>query len=161
MKQYRRLLYIALFVFSLWATACSRRLNMSTEKVVYKDRMVERIRDTTIYVEIEKTINTSVSLMVDTSILENSFSKSSAWVSDNLLYHNLEQKEQRLPTTIRWLDKYHFITKDSLVRETTIVEVNKLTKVQNFKIMLGNVFGGILLLVLVYFLFRGYKILHS
>lgn len=151
---------ICFVLCSILIVACARRLNFATEKIIYKDVVIEQMRDTIIYVEIEKVVNSSISLMVDTSILENKFATSSAWVTDNLLYHNLEQKEQQLPTRIRWLDRYHYVTRDSLIKEIETVEVNKLTKIQEFKIRLGNIFGGIVLILLAYVVFHGYKMLN-
>lgn len=120
------------------------------EKIVIKDSIIEKLRDTTIYIEIEKIINSNVTLTTDTSRLENKFSKSTAYVVNNLLYHNLEQKSANIPFKIEYVDRHHYSVRDSIINKTQIVEVNKLTTWQKVRLTLGNILLLLLGITLIF-----------
>lgn len=49
---------------------------------------------------------------------------------------------------LKMKDRYHFSRQENIKIEKEIVEVNKLTKLQSFWIVLGRIFGFIMLLIL-------------
>lgn len=137
-------------------TSCCRKItnNTTTEKIIIKDSIVERLRDTTIYIEVEKIVNNNIVQNSDTSVLNNKFSESTAYYHNGFLHHKLEQKAQKLPIEIKYVDRYHTIVNDSIIYKTNTIEVNKLTKWQNFRLVLGNIFGIALILLVGFVAFR-------
>ena len=127
-------------------------------RVIYRDSTREILRDTTIYVPIEKIVNNNVLPNTDTSTLENKFAISKAFVAAGLLHHSLEQKEGELPFNIKYIDRVKWLRYDSLIYLTKVEYLPlELTKRQAAEIYLGRIFFVILLIC---FAFGGYKLIR-
>lgn len=74
----------------------------------------EELRDSIVYVYVEKERERNTTRDT-TSMLETRYARSEASVSDGVLSHTLENKNDSIPVRIMW--------KDKLVRDTVYVEV--------------------------------------
>ncbi len=74
----------------------------------------EELRDSIVYVYVEKERERNTTRDT-TSMLETRYARSNASVSDGVLSHTLENKNDSIPVRIMW--------KDKLVRDTVYVEV--------------------------------------
>lgn len=109
-------------LLSLFTGCCPQRLKASTKlvdstSVVREVRYVERLRDTTIYVEVPVEVK-EVVVQCDSSFLETSLATSVARVNgDGSLFHSLQNRPQRLPV-------------DVTVKETEVKEAEGVERVR-------------------------------
>jgi len=124
------------------------------EKIITRDSVILLMRDTVVYVEIERGINTDVRYITDTVFLENKFATSKAYVVDSMLFMSLAQKQQTLPFRISYIDERIVSERDSVAVRTEIVEVNRLTTTQSFLIVCGKGLLWLIVVVIVFFIIR-------
>ena len=140
----------------LLVTSCKAPKVVVQDRVVTRDSVIVLLRDTIVYVEIERGVNTDVRYITDTVFLENKFATSQAYVMDSMIFLQLVQKQQTLPFRIQYLDERHVSERDSVVVRTEVVEVNRLTMMQSFWVVCGQ---GLLVLfaaVIVFFVVKTY-----
>jgi hypothetical protein len=153
-----------LFTLLILSGCCVKKLPPERHEIKDSVRVEykEILRDT--IVRIPMPVEVIKNVTKDTvSNLETSVAKSSAVVSDGLLYHTLENKADSLPYRIIYKDVYHY--RDSIRVEKQEIPYSvpaELTKWQNFRLVLGNIalfiFGG-LVMVGLFFLLRKLKVL--
>ena len=102
------------------------------ERVVTRDSIIVLLRDTVIYVEIERVTNSDAKHIKDTIYLENKYSYAYSYVLDSMLFMQLVQKQQSIPFRIQYSDKEHYSERDSVTTVVHTVEVNRQTKAQIF-----------------------------
>ena len=131
--------------------SCSPKVVYKTEtKIEYRDRVVHDTAVFNVPVEIEKVVTKDT-----VSVLENSFARSVAEVSEGFLSHSLESKPQVIKVPV----EVHVT--DTLYKEASIIEkeVEKsLSKWQQFQI---NAFwwfvGALLALIGTFILIKKFK----
>lgn len=109
------------------------------EKIVTRDSIIVLLRDTTIYVEIERVVNSDAKPIKDTIFLENKYSYAYSYVVDSILFMQLVQKQQELEFKLQYTDKERYSERDSITIQTLIQEVNRLTRAQSFWIVCGQI----------------------
>jgi len=130
--------------------SCKPRQIIIQERVVYRDSIVEVLRDTTVYVEIERVVNRDVVHIRDTIVIENRFSTAKAYTVDSLLFLELVQKNQELEFRLNYRERERFVERDSISSRTEIVEVNRRTKMQSFWEVCGYLFAVCIVLLTIY-----------
>ena len=147
-----------LILFAVFFTGCkSPHQIVIQDRVVTRDSVIVLLRDTTVYVEIERVVNSDVVRITDTVYLENRYSTSIAYVIDSMLFMQLVQKNQDLPFHIQYMDKERYSDRDSVTVMTDIVEVNRLTGTQTFFVTCGQITLVCLLIWIVLSLFSKKK----
>ena len=132
---------LLILITAISLSSCSKKFypasveeNVRIEtRYVEIERIVEKIRDTTIFVLIP-TESSKRFGVADSSHLETSVEESSAWIDDEgKLNHTLNNKNTSLPANVPLIEREteREILRDSTSlqdrKETIIVEVNKLT----------------------------------
>ena len=140
----KNLAYIVIILLSV--TACKPRQIVTQDRVIYRDSIVERLRDTTIYITIEKEIKVESENIRDTVFVENKFSYAISYVIDTTLFLELTQKQQELEQRFQFKEREFHSFRDSVRITQEIIQVNKLTKLQNFWIVAG--YAGVILLLI-------------
>ena len=140
----------------LFVTSCKASKVVVQERVVTRDSVTVLLRDTTVYVEIERGVQTDVRHITDTVFLENRFATAQAYVVDSLLFLSLIQKLQTLPFNIQYTDERYVSERDSLAAQTETVEVNRLTATQSFFITFGKVALGLTAAVILSFVLNNF-----
>lgn len=91
-------------------------------RIEYRERVVPQIRDTTIYVTIEKQEQSAIA--DTTSTLTNKFATTTATITKGKLHHNLITLPQRIESTAKIAEKV--VYRDSIIykdkHQTEIVE---------------------------------------
>lgn len=96
-------------------SCCSiKRTQTLNNEVITKTEYVEIVKDTTIYMEIEKeVIKEVIEQPKDTvSVLSTKYATSTAKINNNTLYHTLTNKDENIPVRIQYKDK---IIRDSVI----------------------------------------------
>lgn len=89
-------------------SCCSiKKTQTLNNEVITKTEYVEIVKDTTIYVEIEKeVIKEIIQQPKDTvSVLSTKYATSTAKINNNTLYHTLTNKDEKIPARIQYRDK--------------------------------------------------------
>ncbi len=122
----RRMIILKLMLVAFLLTGCAKPIYLQG-KTEYVEKSV--IKDTTIFVEIEKQVVKAV--VEDSSLLETTFSVSMAKV-DSLgrLHHTLEQKSKRIEKVVEYRDKIVTI-RDSIPYPKIVKEVKEVKKIPN------------------------------
>lgn len=84
-----RIYWLILILF--FVCSCTKRIYIPQETIVTNTEKVIETRDTLIYVEIPKEVQTVIS--DSSSYLENTYAKSKAFLLDGKLYHSLESQD--------------------------------------------------------------------
>lgn len=109
-------------------SCCSiKKTQTLNNEVITKTEYVEIVKDTTIYVEIEKeVIKEVIEQPKDTvSVLSTKYATSTAKINNNTLYHTLTNKNEKIPARIQYRDK---IQTDSVILTKEIpveIEIEK------------------------------------
>lgn len=153
----RRISFI-LMVLTLVGCGANRHLPIAEQKdsvsVVIQERVI--VRDSLIYVEVPAESQATILSDTDTSRLETSIAESEAWVSDGQLNHTLRHKpDMRLPKVITIPIYLRNKETESLEQKVIIKEVEKdFTHWQSFKMTLGTLFIGVIVIAVLLVLLR-------
>lgn len=118
----KNLIKLLLFMsISVFAISCAKPIYL-TGKTEYIEKVV--IKDTTIFLEVEKQIIESIAS--DSSYLETEMANSFAKI-DTLgnLYHTLEQKEQKIEKVVEFKERL-IIKRDSIPYIQKVVETKEI-----------------------------------
>lgn len=111
-------------------------------------------RDSTILVPVPE--GTSSNVTEDTlSHIETLIAVSEAWLSKGVLHHTLRNKHEAIIPIVVNLPQYlHYEEKHHLVKVTNTVEVNRLTQIQSFFVVMGKVLSGLLALLVIWIIVK-------
>lgn len=153
----RRISFI-LMVLALVGCGANRHLPIAEQKdsvsVVIQERVI--VKDSLIYVEVPAESQATTLPNTDTSRLETSIAESEAWVSDGQLNHTLRHKpDMRLPKVITIPIYLRNKETESLEQKVIVKEVEKdFTHWQSFKMTLGTLFIGVIVIAVLLVLLR-------
>ena len=143
----KSLLYIIITLVCVYG--CKPRQIIYNDRVVYRDSIIERLLDTTIYIIIEKEVKVESASIKDTVFVENKFSYAISYVIDTTLFLELTQKQQELEHRLQYREREFHSFRDSVRITQEIIEVNKTTQIQDFWIVTGYIGVIVLLLCII------------
>lgn len=137
-------IFFTFLLVLLYSSCCTPKI--ITESIVETKVDSVFLKDTTILWQIKDSIVQSKVPDTDTSLLRTDIAESKAFVADGTLYHTLRNRHNVLVPVKTFIPITY---RTRYISQTNIQEVNVLTEWQSFLIVMGKIFVGLIIIVLL------------